>query len=150
MKIPTYITQGLISAGFIESNKYKETIVFRTNEKSDKELFQFFSPHILYYNEGRVLAGIIGSMEESIEVKNLRSGKLDEKYTITCYSSNFPSLRNPPIIGIDQQKDLVWYKNIYDVVVKFPRTTDELLKLVEIDADISGVRLSKMNIFRDY
>ena len=149
MKILQSIVDTLIESGFNEVIGYKESRVFRPREWEGDEFFQFFSPHVLNYDEGRALAGIIGSMALPAEKNSRRPKKITEEYIITCYTANFPNLRRPPIWGNDHAKDLVWCDKILKVANQFPKSKRELSSMLTENKNIFDVPVRQMNLF-DY
>jgi hypothetical protein len=146
-KLHSNVLQCLTNVGFEELTCYRYSRVFRLTDIEFGEFFQFFSPKVLIFKEGRALAGVIGSMVAPTHAQIERDRKINEDYVITCYSANFPKLRFPPIIGRNANDDIDWCCQISHTVRCFPKSRSELNSLLKAEANICGVKISSMNMF---
>ena len=147
MKVKKPIIDGLISSGFSFIGSFKGASLYGI-DLLESELIRFFSPTILNLEDGRSLVGLIGSIKECV-LRDLGSvDRLSTCLAVTCYSSNFNSLRNPPIWGRNLDDDVSWCDNIASIAKAFPKTFIELKSMLDANISIDSVPIVNMSLYK--
>jgi len=145
MRNNIYVKDTLSLVGLVPTVRIAQNQAYGLKVDSPKDLRPVFIPHMVRIRSTPVLAGLLGVSKQAFDYET-KSVKLADKLELSCHSSNFPTLQSFSRWGEDLNVDVLWCRNVVKILHMFPDNVKSMWKMVEEDASIGGVPISRMLI----